>query len=282
MDFINYFEKPDLKSPILIAGFEGWPNAGYISTDSLIYLKKIVGAKKFAEINPDPFHKYTDNRPHAQVEEGEVNQILFAPYEFFYHKKEKFPDLILFLGKEPDFNWNQFTRTFLQLANDFKVEMLVTIGGTYDFVTHKEEPWVSGVFNQKNLKTQHAQSGLKNAEYTGPISIHTMLLQQAGEASLKGISLWGHAPQYLTSNNLPVVLKVLTYLQEIARAEWDLHELKLQAEELTKQIDLIIKKNPELSKFIERLEKGGQIKKEAAFQNNVINIDDFLKKEPPK
>jgi len=60
----------------------------------------------------------------------------------------------------------------------------------------------------------------------------------------------------------------------------DLTELKLKSEELLKQIDLIIQKNPELSKYIEKIEKGCHLKKEPSFHDNVIHINDFLKKDP--
>ncbi len=76
--------------PILIAGFEGWPNAGCISSDVLSFLKKGLGVKKFAEVNPDIFHKYSNNRPYAKIDGGEVKYLLFSPYEFFYKKELQF------------------------------------------------------------------------------------------------------------------------------------------------------------------------------------------------
>lgn len=282
MNLIGFLEKPALNCPILIAGFDGWPNAGSISTDTLNFLKRMPGVKKLAEINPDHFHKYNNIRPYAKVEDGEIKYLLFSPYEFFYKKGKGVPDLILFLGKEPELRWKQFTKSFLKLATDFKIEMLITIGGTYDYITHKQEPWVSGVFNDQSLKIKFTQSGMKTSEYEGPISIHTLLLTEAGEKGIKGLSIWGHAPQYLPSNNLPIIHQILTYLKEVGLFELDLTDLKFKAEELTKQIDLIIQKNPDLLKFIEKLEKGIQDKKENFAQDKVIKIEEFLKKDPHK
>ena len=91
MRFINFSKKPNLNHPILIAGFEGWPNAGCISSDVLSFLKKGLGVKKFAEVNPDIFHKYSNNRPYAKIDGGEVKYLLFSPYEFFYKKSTSLP-----------------------------------------------------------------------------------------------------------------------------------------------------------------------------------------------
>lgn len=280
MRLVSFSKKPDLNHPILIAGFEGWPNAGSISSDILTVLKKGLGVKKFAEVNPDPFHKYSNNRPYAKIESGEVKYILFSPYEFFYKKEETSPDIILFLGKEPELRWKQFTRSFLRLASDFEVEMLITIGGTYDYVTHNQEPWVSGVFSDDDLKHKFSPLGIKTAKYEGPISIHTFLLKEAEKMGIKGINIWGHVPQYLTNNNFPIIHQILTCIKGMVGFDLDLTEIKLKAEELLKQIDLIIQKNPELLKYIEKIEKGCHVKKEIPLHDKVIKIDDFLKKDP--
>jgi len=280
MELINFSEKPKLNRPLLIAGFDGWSNAGNISIDTLIYLKKKVGAKKFAEIDPDPFHKYTNIRPCARVEGGEIKYLFFSPYEFFYKRGEDTTDLILFVGKEPELRWKKFTQSFLTVATDLKVETLLTIGGTYDCITHKQEPLISGVFSEDSLKITYAHSGIKAAEYEGPISIHTLLMMEAKKIGIKGISIWGHAPQYLRSNNLSTIHQILTLINEIGRFNLDLTALQLKAIELNKQIDVIVQKNPELLQFIEKFDKGPDTKKETSTKNKVINIVDFLKKNP--
>jgi proteasome assembly chaperone (PAC2) family protein len=280
MRFITFSKKPKLNRPILIAGFEGWPNAGSISSDVLSFLKKGLGVKKFAEVNPDIFHKYSNNRPYAKIDGGEVKYLLFSPYEFFYKKGSICQDLILFLGKEPQLRWNQFTRSFLQLATDFDVSMLITIGGTYDYVTHKQAPWISGVVTDNGLKHKFVALGIKKAKYEGPVSIQTFLLQEAKKIGIKGINMWGHVPQYLTNNNFPTICQILACLKEIVGFDLDLSEIKLKSDELLKQIDLIVQKNPELSKYIEKIQKGCHLKKEPSFHEKVIQINDFLKKDP--
>ena len=278
MDVINLSERPELSRPILIAGFDGWPNAGNISIETLFYLKRMLGAKKFAEIDPDPFHKYTNLRPYAKLEEGEVKHLVFSPDEFFYKKGKESPDLILFIGKEPELRWKHFIQSFLRFAIDLNVEILLTIGGTYDNITHRQEPVISGVFNDDSLKISLANAGIQFIEYEGPISIHTMLLIEARKMGIKGVSLWGHAPQYLQSNNLSVIYQILIHLNEFIGFGLDLSSLEVKAIELKKQIDLIVQKNPELLRIIEKYEKEPESKKETSPEDKIINIVDFLKK----
>lgn len=280
MGSITFSKKPKLSHPVLIAGFDGWPNAGGISSDVLSFLKKELGVKKFAEVNPEIFQKYSSNRPYAKIDGGEVKYLLFSPYEFYYKKGASFPDLILFIGKEPQLRWKQFTRSFLQLATDFDVSRLITIGGTYDYVTHKQNPCISGVVTDNALKKKFSALGIKKTSYEGPVSIQTFLLQEAEQIGIKGINMWGHVPQYLTSNNFPTICQILICLKEIVGFDLDLSEMQGKSEELLKQIDLIIQKNPELSKYIEKIAKGCHLKKQPSFHDKVIHINNFLKKDP--
>ncbi|MCX8011568.1 MAG: PAC2 family protein [Desulfobacterota bacterium] len=280
MKVITFFKKPALNHPILIAGFDGWPNAGGISSDTVNFLKNELEAKKFAEVNPDFFHQYTKNRPYAKIEDGELRYLLFSPYEFFYKKSAGSSDLVLFWGKEPELRWKQFTRSFLNLANSFQVKLLITIGGIYDYVTHRQAPRISGIFNNSEIKTKCSNLGMKLVHYEGTISIHTLLLREAEKIGIKAISIWGHAPQYLANNNFLITYQIISYLKEIIGFEIDLTELKLKAEELLRQIDQVIKKNPELSQYIEKIEKGSHLKREFASScEKVIRIDEFLKKD---
>ena len=97
-------KEPNLESPILIAGFDGWPNAGNVSTDTVDMLTNLLEADKFAEMAPDPFYRYSDIRPCIKVEGGQVTEFSFAPYEFFCQHREGGRDVILFLGNEPEFS----------------------------------------------------------------------------------------------------------------------------------------------------------------------------------
>ena len=45
MEEIQYLEKPNLNKPILVIGFEGWPNAAEVSSAALQYLVEKLEAK---------------------------------------------------------------------------------------------------------------------------------------------------------------------------------------------------------------------------------------------
>ncbi len=280
---MHFTERPKLKRPILIAGFEGWPNAGNIATDTLNFLQQGLPARKFAEMDPDPFYKYSDVRPSIKVEKGQIVDFCFSPYEFFYHQAKGSHDVILFSGNEPELGWQQFCDSFLDLAADLAVEMLLTVGGTYDYITHNQEPIVSGIFNDASLRQLFIDSRIKAAEYHGPMSIHTLLLIEARKKGIDAISVWGHVPQYLQSNNLPIIYQVVLHLQDLGAFDLDLSDLQYKAAELQKQINILVQKSPELMRIIEKIEKGMHRKAHAApskpLKHKVIDLSTFVKKD---
>ena len=76
-------EHPQLIAPYIMVGLSGWVNAGEVSTGSIDYLRRKLGARQFAHIETQGFYIYQipsptpelTMRPHAQIKEGLVNKL---------------------------------------------------------------------------------------------------------------------------------------------------------------------------------------------------------------
>lgn len=294
-EHIILLQRPELVRPVLIAGFGGWPNAGEVSTGVLSYLIKELNPIKIAEIPPDDFYDFTSQRPIGYIEDGLVQRITPSSNEFYHCKAEADPplDLILFLGQEPHLKWPLFVRTFLDLMQEFGIDRLFTIGGSYDNIPHTVEPRVSAIANSDEMHKLLQQHGLSLSHYRGPISIHTMLLEEAKVKGIRCVSLWGHAPYYVQSNNAKVCLSVIRHLIRFVGFRLDLTGLERAAELMDSQIAKMIENKPELREYIAILEKEYKEKatlsssiahamegKEESQDNKVIRIDPFLKRGP--
>ena len=67
---IHIKELPQLKNPVLIAGFDGWGNALNISNGMVAYLIRRLKARNFADLDPDTFYRYDEQRPVVDIAEG--------------------------------------------------------------------------------------------------------------------------------------------------------------------------------------------------------------------
>ena len=57
-DKLNIYERPRLDTPRVLLGFSGWMDGGKVSTGTINCLIEKLGAKRFAEIEPEGFYIY--------------------------------------------------------------------------------------------------------------------------------------------------------------------------------------------------------------------------------
>jgi proteasome assembly chaperone (PAC2) family protein len=258
-----------------------------VSSFALQHLIESLKAKKFASIPTENFYQISSLRPMAVIKEGRLLELKVSGNHFYYVKNPLSNDLILFHGTEPHLKWNVFTNLFLDLAESFGVTQIFTIGGTYDYIPHTYPPMVSALFNHEELREKVLQAGLGLTEYTGPISIHTFLLEAAKKKGLKAVSLWGHAPQYLQTKNVKVACAVLKKLIDWVKIEVDLSELEKASDYFEQQVNHLVEQDPKLQEIISKLEEvykrsekipPGSQKEERTKEDKVVYIQAFLKK----
>ena len=276
MEEIYYTEEPVLYDPCLILGFEGWPNAAEVSSFSVQYLVENLKAKKFASIPSGNFYQTSSSRPVAVIKEGRLVDLRFTGNYFYYFRSKGTRDVILFRGIEPHLRWSVFVDLILGMAERFKVSQIFTIGGTYDYVPHTYPTRVSAVFNHDDLRERILQSGLALTEYTGPISVHTFILEAGRKRGLKVISLWGHAPQYLQTQNIKVVYSVLKRLCDLAGIEFDLSALQGASDLFEQQVNRLVEQDPKIQEIIRNVE---EIYKESLKSSSSSGAGEEPKKE---
>lgn len=287
MEKVLYHDVPQLQRPFLIAGFEGWPNAAEVSSFSIQHLIDRLKPKPLASIPIEHFYDLSSRRPIGIIHEGRLKELVLPGNDFYYTRHGSGRDLILFSGVEPHLQWEGFVHHFFEVAQRFEVQQIVTLGGTYDSIPHTYPPVVSAVFNSEALREEVLRADLQLTEYTGPISIHTFLLEAARKRGIKAISLWGHAPQYLQARNVKVAHAVLQKLNRLIGTEIDLSHLETASLYFDQQVQHLVSQDPKLMEMIQRLEEvysqsakpQASSKREEPKEDNVIYIQAFLKRQ---
>jgi len=255
------YGRPNLVRPNLVMGFEGWADAARISSGVIGQMRDRLRFKRLAEIKPDEFYAFQTpdsevRRPHAEVEEGVIRALKLPSTVFrFFKNRRGAPDLIVSLAPEPELRWNRYAGLVLDLAQDFGVQRIYTIGGTFNSVPHTVDPIVTAVVSDEVLRDEMAEHGIGLTEYVGPSSIHTLLAMAAKERGLQAVGLWGHAPYYVQVPNAKVCHGILRRLVPMLGIDIDLSELAKAAEYLDQQVDDIVSRRPELREYVAGLEQ---------------------------
>jgi predicted ATP-grasp superfamily ATP-dependent carboligase len=277
---IQLDDLPPMEDPLLIAGFEGWGNALDISRGMADYLIEKLNAKSFGTIKPDPFYRFDEHRPVAEIEEG-ILKSLTPPGGRFYSVDRAVSgrDLIVLKATEPSLRWLGFAEAVVDLCQKTGVKTMISLGSMYDNVLHTDT-MLSAVASSNELLAQLKSRKVVAVNFKGPSAIHTTLLHEAGKRGMPCASLWCHCPFYLQGTTHFGLLSHLgSLLSSWGGFSLDTEELDRTWKDLSKQIQGIIDKNPELQAMINDLRKS-KVKgswDEAKRGDKVIHLEDFFK-----
>ncbi len=280
---IQIEQLPDLKNPLLIAGFDGWGNALKISSGMAAYLIRTYKAQRFAEINPDLFFRYDEMRPVVHIEDG-VFKSLSPPGGSFYAAQTA-PDgrdLVILKTDEPNLRWQGFVEELFDLCKRLNIESIITLGSMYDHVLHTDRI-ISAVTSNAATATLLRQKGVNSISYQGPSAIHSTIHSEGLKRALACMSLWCHCPYYLQgTTHFGILAHLGELLASLGGFELDTANLETSWEKLNVQIEKLIENNAELQAVIKELRKakvrGSAAEMKGAIKSDekIINIQDFL------
>src|SRR5919199_1183577 len=144
-DLLRLHHTPALDPATLVLAFSGWMDGGDVSTGTVRRLVDLLGARRIAEIDPEPFYLYNFPgsmeltalfRPHIEIEDGLVKALDMPGNTFYCHEPA---NLVLFIGKEPNLRWQTFAACVLELARRVGVRRILFVGSFGGAVPHTRE-----------------------------------------------------------------------------------------------------------------------------------------------
>src|SRR3990170_3359012 len=89
MDAVTEHSDVKLRSPILVAAFRGWNDAGDSASFAAQHLVRVWGAEKLASIDPEEFYDFQAVRPQVELVDGITRKIVWPSNEFFAAKRSE-------------------------------------------------------------------------------------------------------------------------------------------------------------------------------------------------
>jgi len=268
---LRIYERPKLNGPRLLVGLSGWMNGGQVSTGTVKCLIERLGAKRFAEIEPEGFYIYNFPgsmevtslfRPHTKINNGLIASFEVPTNVFFYEKEN---ELILFMGKEPNLQWQEFANCIFSLCSEFGVKMIYFIGSVAGLVPHTREPRLFCSVSENRLKESFEHFGVKFTNYEGPASIITYLTTNSKERGISMASFVATVPAYVQGDNPKCIEAVTRRLAGILGLQMELDDLRDISDEFEKRLSEVVQEQPELAGNIRKLEED--------YDNEVFNSE---------
>jgi proteasome assembly chaperone (PAC2) family protein len=260
-DRLKIYKRPKLRNPRLLLGLGGWMDGGKVSTGTIKCLIDKLDARRFAEIEPKGFYIYNFPgsmeitalfRPHTKIKNG-----LIVSYEIpdntFFHSEEN--DIILFTGKEPSLNWEEFAECIFSVCAEFDVRMIYFIGSVAGLVPNTREPRLFCSVSDAQLKETFQHYGVNFTNYEGPASIVTYLTANCNKRNLSMVSLVATIPAYVQGSNPKCIEAVTRRLAGMLGLQLELEDLTTISDQFEKKLIDAVLEQPELANNIHKLEE---------------------------
>lgn len=215
-DVLDTYWEPlePLRNPVMLIALQGLFDIGQVATSALDWMMKERDALVVADVDPDPFFDFTQERPHQYVDEDGERRIRWPENEFLVVRyPEGSRDLVIVNGIEPHLCWATFAACVVKVARDLGCNLVVSLGAAAEQVPHTRVPLVVGSTTDDDLA---ARLGLGRPQYQGPTGVAGVMLQALDDARIPCISLRVGVPHYLANAQHPKsAAALLQHLQHV-------------------------------------------------------------------
>jgi proteasome assembly chaperone (PAC2) family protein len=258
---LTILTRPKMRAPRMVLGFSGWMDGGDVSTGTIRTLVRKLGAEPLAEIDSEDFYilNFPGSmevsglfRPHTKIEDGLIQTYRGPSNTFFCGQADR---LILFLGKEPNLRWTEYTECLFSLAEQFAVSRIYFVGSVAGLVPHTREPRLYASMSDARLKGELERLGMRFSDYEGPASIVTYLTREATARQVEMVNLVAETPAYVQGRNPRCIESVTRRLAGMLELQIDLEDLRRQSDRLEEHVNRALEKHPDLKERIAQLEE---------------------------
>ena len=272
----------DLNSPVCIAAFEGWNDAGEAATSAVKYFQDRFNAIKIGTIESEEFFDFTISRPVIEIPDKQ-REIIWPATEIYVAKmSDSKHDLVIIVGHEPQLRWRTFTDQIIEIASIAESQMVVALGSLLTDIPHSRPVKVFGSSDDSDLAQR---LNLPPSTYEGPTGIVGVINSVLREKRIPSMSLWAGVPSYVSGANSPkAALALVERLAEVLQIGIACTDLEIASAAYERQINELIAEDIDTTEYVNQLEEDFDNKSEVEEQDSnpellVSEVEDFLRNQ---
>jgi predicted ATP-grasp superfamily ATP-dependent carboligase len=245
---------PVLRSPVVIAAFEGWNDAADASTAVVEHLEQVWEARQITSLDPEEFYDFQVNRPIVSLTEGETRRIEWPTTRFSVANPPGTDrDVVIIRGVEPSMRWRTFCGEVLEVCHSLEVSKIVLLGALLADVPYTRPLPISGSASDRSAAERFQ---LIPTRYEGPTGIVGVLHDAAVHAELDAVSFWVHVPHYANNPPCPkATLALLHRVEEVLDLPVPTADLAEESAEWEQRLRTAAEQDAELAEYVRELEE---------------------------
>src|SRR6266700_449310 len=222
MASLAWEQRPELRRPVLVAGFEGWNDAASAASEAAGWLTRQFGATKVASMDPEEHFDFQSARPTVELVDGVTRDRTWPANEFF------------------------------AVPVDAR-EMVVTLGALLADVPHTRPVRVTGATTDPELM---GSLHLQRSRYEGPTGIVGVLHDTARATGVASASLWAPVPHYVSTPPNPLATRaLLDRLAQLLGTAFELGDLDELSQAWQTRVDEVVSQDDDVRSYVGQLEE---------------------------
>lgn len=263
-----------LASPVLVAAFDSWIDAGSASTTAAAALL-VEGGSTVATFDPDQLYDYRARRPVLEIVDGRPAELTW-PELTLRHGRVAERDVLVLSGPEPDFRWRKLATAILELVERLEVVEWISTGSIPAAVPHTRPVPILGTESRPGLLrggVEPGPSGLLRV----PAAAISVLEMAVAKTGIPTLGYFTQVPHYVTGAYPAAAVELVRAVGRHLGGEPSLGSLPREARELRSQLDAAAATDETTRAYVTRLESMVDEARQPAGEDLISEIERFLR-----
>ena len=273
MTILRVTDRSPLDSPVLIAAFDSWIDAGSASTTAAKLLAE--EAPVVATFDPDELFDYRARRPILEIVDGRPSSLTW-PELAVRRARIGERDILVLAGPEPDYRWRELAVDAVELTRQLGVAEWISLGAIPAAVPHTRPVPVLGTESRPGLLRGEVRPGPAGLLRV-PSAAISVLDIAVSEAGVPAVGYFAQVPHYVSGAYPAAALALLNAVARHIGVEPPLGGLVAEAQQLRTRLDTAATVDETTREYVKRLEAMADEERLPSGDELISEIERFLR-----
>jgi hypothetical protein len=250
VSLIHLSENEAIESPIMVVAFDGWVDAGSASTTAGSHLA--ANGEVVATIDADAVFDYRARRPTLDIRDGRPSELAW-PELALRHRTLGAHELLVLVGPEPDYRWQELAKEVTKLAKRLGVAQWISLGAIPAAVPHTRPVPILGTESRDGLLRADVRPG-PTGLLRVPAAALSALDMAISSSGIPALGYFAQIPHYISGPYPTAAMELLRTVGRHLGEEVPLSGLEEESQQMRVRLDAAIAVDETTRAYVERLE----------------------------
>ena len=251
-DMYDLVESPELESPTLILGLDGWIDAGFAAANALGTVLEDLDTMTVAVFDTDSLLDHRSRRPIMHLVDGINTGLTWPSIELRAGADADGNDVLFLVGAEPDHRWRAFSEAVVNLAHHFGVETVLGLGA---YPAPRPHTRPTRLVATATDPATAQRIGSVPGRVDVPAGVHAAIERHSADEGLPATGLWAQVPHYAAGMPYPdAALALIEGLRTYGGLHFPLGSLVEDSRSTRTRLDELVSNSDEHIAMVRQLE----------------------------